>query len=187
MIEEMKEKKKKFLLSDKFKKYLIEAAVFLAGAVLIFNTYVELKTESQKVEGIDRTGQAISVDKLADLRLRYKTIKKDLNERLPVLYYAGLYGNWPLVDYEAFAIDEDIVQANASTLATYAQFDKFRESYVKPLHKVAKDQDVEGFKDSFDKMLNACNSCHNSTDVPYIQVTVPHKAELNPEVEPASQ
>jgi len=145
---------------------VVAAVVFMAVAMVIFTTFGGLKSDVQKAEGVDRSGKPISIDRLADLRVRYKTIKKDMNERLPYLYYSGADGNWNLADYELFAFEEDIAQANASTLATYAQFEKFSDEYIKPLHKVAQARDAEGFKISFDKMVKACNDCHQTAQVP---------------------
>lgn len=174
------------ILKGKLKKYVVAAVVFVAAAMVIFNTFGGLKSYTKKAEGFDRSGKSISIDRLADLRLKYKTIKKELNERLPYLYYAGDEGNWSLADYELFAIEEDILQANASTLAAYAQFENFNDEYIKPLHKVAQAGDAAGFKNNFDKMVKACNDCHQSTQALYIKIRIPDKAYLNLDTAPPS-
>ena len=103
------------------------------------------------------------------------------------LWFAGSAGNWKLADYELSEINEGLEDA-----VKYYPLFKNKPVAVMITHYTA--QPIGGlrqsiaagnekqFRQSFDKLTNACNSCHRAADHGYIVIkrpgTLPYTNQL---------
>jgi len=94
------------------------------------------------------------------------------------LWYAGAVGNWPLANYELTQIRANIVDAKR----LYPNNSKSDMSAMNPaaedLGKAIKAKDSARFVQSFAKLTNACNNCHEAAGVGFIRIRVPRLSPI---------
>jgi hypothetical protein len=94
------------------------------------------------------------------------------------LWLAGNAGNWELADYEIDELKEGLEDA-AKYVPTYKDMPigKMIESTImKPIAEVEqaiKARDRSKFTSAFDKLSQACNSCHQATNRAFIVIQRP--------------
>jgi cytochrome c553 len=94
------------------------------------------------------------------------------------LSFAGSQQNWPLAEFEIDRMRKNFAEA----AKLYPEFDKvplaklIREISEPALDAVAasvKAKDEAGFKKSFARLTDACNSCHQAAGKGFITIRVP--------------
>lgn len=94
------------------------------------------------------------------------------------LWYAGAVQNWPLANYELTQIRANIVDAKR----LYPNNSRSDMSMMNPaaeeLSKCIEAKDSAKFIQSFNKLTNACNNCHQASGVGFIQIRVPRLSPI---------
>ena len=91
---------------------------------------------------------------------------------------AGHAANWPLAAYEAKELRETFEDI-ASYQAVWNDFPiaKLIEANLEPLlnalDQAIKDQNPTSFKQAYDKVTAACNSCHQATNNGFVAIRTP--------------
>jgi hypothetical protein len=93
------------------------------------------------------------------------------------LWLAGNAGNWELADYEIDELKEGLEDV-AKYVPTYKDMPvgKLIETTMKPIAEVEqaiKARDRSKFTSAFDKLSQACNSCHQATNRAFIVIQRP--------------
>jgi len=94
------------------------------------------------------------------------------------LWYAGAVQNWPLANYELTQIRANIVDAKK----LYPNNSKSDMSMMNPaaeeLDRCIEAKDSAKFIQSFNKLTNACNNCHEASGVGFIKIRVPRLSPI---------
>ena len=99
------------------------------------------------------------------------------------IWMAGHADNWPLAEYEAKELRETFEDI-AMYQGTWNNFPiaKLAESNLVPpldeMDKAIKDKNAAAFKNAYDKVTAACNSCHQATGNEFVRVKTPSGADF---------
>ncbi len=127
-------------------------------------TPTKLKTE----------GGTITLQQLADVQPGAGRIMPLLGQRMTIAYYASKAGKWELADYELKELGEDAEVIEKTRPDHKKDIGHFVDgSSFKQLKSDTKSKDFTAFQTSFDKTVQACNSCHKSSGVSFIQYKLP--------------
>jgi hypothetical protein len=96
------------------------------------------------------------------------------------LWLAGQAANWPLAAYELDELREGMDDAATyhpthkdAPLPIDQLIDKMMKDPLEQLDKAVSARDQTRFTDAFDKLTEACNSCHKATNFGFNVVTRP--------------
>ncbi len=90
------------------------------------------------------------------------------------LWFAGQNENWELADFELHELEEaidDIQEIHATREET-----KYIDMIIEPLEKVDEavdNKDKAAFKQSYQALTNACNQCHTTVNMEFIEIKIP--------------
>jgi hypothetical protein len=94
------------------------------------------------------------------------------------LWFAGKAGNWPLADYQVKELREGFETVskyyptfNDIPLAT--MIDAIRDTNFAELDKAVAAHDSAKFARAFDKLTQACNACHQASELGFISIQRP--------------
>lgn len=96
------------------------------------------------------------------------------------LWFAGNVKNWELASYELDEIKEGLDDAVKyyptfkNDAPVSAMLDKFTSQPLTDLGRSIKAKDEISFKRSFDRLTNACNSCHQAAGMGFIVIKRPN-------------
>lgn len=110
--------------------------------------------------------------------LRYGTVMMEAGQRLQLAGEAAVAENWPLAAYQIHEIEElweeDLVRARrpggVDEAVLVAMQDAMVASVIEPLHEAAVAGDGARFGDAWKDLARACNQCHATHGVPFVQV-----------------
>lgn len=115
------------------------------------------------------------------LRKELAAAQPGLGERMSLvqthhakLWYAGLYGNWPLADFELDEIQEqlDAAKGLAATRPEVIHLPMLDPALDSLRQSVAR-KDNAAFKTAFETLTRTCNDCHVSNHFEFNVITVP--------------
>ena len=133
----------------------------------------ETNEKTETVFGTNSKGAKITIDQLADIQPGTAVQMKEVGDRLWVVYYAGIDGNWELAEYQIHEAESAISKLDITRPKRLELFKAFTEEDMKPLHEAVDSKDADGFKAAFDKVVKACNACHKKEDHGYILWKIP--------------
>ena len=94
------------------------------------------------------------------------------------LWFAGKAGNWPLADYQVKELREGFETVskyyptfNNIPLAT--MIDTIRDTNFTELDKAIADRDRAKFARAYDRLTQACNACHQASELGFISIQRP--------------
>jgi cytochrome c556 len=88
------------------------------------------------------------------------------------LYYAGVRKNWKLAQYELGEIKGGINRSAASYKEAENGASMMKES-IEALDAAVAQQNDERFVQSFTKLTESCNSCHQAHEHGFISIEIP--------------
>ena len=95
------------------------------------------------------------------------------------LWFAGINNNWDLASYELGELREGF--ENAQTYQPEFKGKPIKEIInpltnpaLNSLNEAINKKDLNGFKLAFNKLTQACNTCHQSTGYKFIQIQIPN-------------
>ena len=156
------------------KKLIILVFAVIAIVALVAGcstTETEEKTET--VTGTNSKGAKITIDQLADIQPGTAVQMKEVGDRLWVLYYAGIDGNWELAEYQIHEAESAISKLDITRPKRQELFKAFIDEDVEPLHEAVDSKDADGFKATFDEVVKSCNACHKKEKKAFIKWKVP--------------
>jgi hypothetical protein len=94
------------------------------------------------------------------------------------LFFAGQAGNWELASFELKEIEEGFEDARTCTpehegVNVKELLETIGPPATKGLHKSIEKADKRLFAESFQVLTVACNACHASAKVPFIEIIEP--------------
>ena len=94
------------------------------------------------------------------------------------LWYAARANNWELADFQLGEIKElmgDIqdLYPKFKSLPFADMLDAVIVGQIADLEKIVAAKDAKGFPAAFDKLTEACNSCHQAVGIPFIAIQRP--------------
>jgi hypothetical protein len=143
-------------------------------------------------------------DKVKKMQATIDSLQKQLNETYKPgfgefmsgiqthhskLWFAGLYENWPLADFEVHELQEslDAIQKFCSERSEVKEIAMINAP-IDSLLKAIKQKDSGLFKSSFVLLTNTCNNCHKQTEHGFNMVTIPVAPPVtNQDFRPASE
>ena len=111
-------------------------------------------------------------DGLAERDTRLADLMVIIQLRHAKLWYAAKLENWPLAAYQIDLLS--VALEEAAELAPGLPFEV--DGATAPLAETIAAQDAASFDSAFHTMTDACNGCHATADVGFIEIRVPARA-----------
>ena len=146
----------------------MRALLFLCTVAMASAVAQEKPAESQMHQAPAATGYAPGLGEIMSLQLM----------RHAKLWLAGSQKNWPLADYELDELREGFedVQKFHPThegVPVGAMAQSLTQAPLEALGKAIDAKDAAGFAKSFDRLTEACNTCHRAAKRAFIVITRP--------------
>ncbi len=133
--------------------------------------------QSWEAEWLGQTQQEI-IDNTEEQFQGFSRTMTENAYRYQELYWAGQDQNWEYAEYQREHIVEALEQGFVRRPEHEASAQQFMEIALPEIEEVIKSADQRQFFESFDRLTNTCNTCHQMEDVPFITV-VPPKVRHN--------
>ena len=94
------------------------------------------------------------------------------------LWFAGKAGNWPLADYQVKELREGFETVSKyyptfNDIPVATMIDAIRDTNFPELDKAVAAHDRAKFARAFDRLTQACNACHQSSELGFIVIRRP--------------
>ncbi|WP_298428696.1 hypothetical protein [Rhodoblastus sp.] len=103
------------------------------------------------------------------------------------LAFAGRLQNWDLAEYEVVQLRKNFADAahyfpNFQNVPVAKLIREYSEPALDDVSKSLKAKDSRGFQQAFNRLTEACNSCHQAAGMSFIKVRVPTASPFSNQV-----
>jgi hypothetical protein len=133
----------------------------------------DFENRVRSVEFDNRQGRKLTGEQLAAMQPGLARLMPEIGNRVWKLYYAALAENWPLAKFQLKEA-EKLMDLCALTRPKYAKsLGKFVEEHVRPMMAALEEENLDAFKDAFEKSVERANTYHEIYDKPFLRWKVP--------------
>lgn len=127
----------------------------------------------------------ITLDQLGKTLPGMGTIMIEVGNRFTAANYAYKAGNWDVVGYQLKELGEIMEVGEITRPKRKKAIKKFLSgSAYKKLNAAVKNKNAAEFQAALNETITACNKCHTSGGVPFIQYNVPTSYSSNLKLAP---
>lgn len=130
------------------------------------------ETETWESEWLGQTHQEM-IDNVEEQFQGFSRTMTENSYRYQELYWAGQDQNWEYAEYQREHIVEALEQGFVRRPEHEASSQQFMEVALPEIEEVIKSADKEQFLESFNRLTNSCNTCHQMEEVSFIKVATP--------------
>lgn len=84
----------------------------------------------------------------------------ELTDHFNIMWFAGQAGNWDVVMFEAYRVEETIKANVIVRPARKAALEAWSKPTVESIQQAAKDKNLDAFVKAYDTSVAGCNACH---------------------------
>ena len=151
--------------------------------LLMFLSLLSCNQKNEKIASLQK--------KIDSLELQLKnTYKPGFGEIMSVvqahhskLYFAGIYKNWKLADFEVHEIMEAVENIKKyETERKESEYINMIEPYLDSVNVSIQKKNEANFKTNFIELTNRCNTCHKDTHFEFNVVKIPETSPFTNQV-----
>ncbi len=141
--------------------------------LMMINSSCKQSTQdSIQTEWLGENRQEIA-DNLEQQLQGFSRTMVETSYRYHELYWAGMDKNWDFAEYQREHIMEALEQGFIRRPEHEPSAQAFVNVALPEIQSAVESQNSEMFEDTFLKLTNACNTCHQMEDVPFITIVIP--------------
>ena len=159
----------------------MKKGLFVVGLIVVFliglNNYLQISSLKKKLEQLDQElPRNLEQEEPEDIELG--DVMTKLQRHINKLWFAGQEANWPLSAFYVHELEETFEELTDHEVIDEGVniTDLAKSMGLKPLKMVedaVQQKDAEAFQLSYDNLISHCNSCHQSSNHPFVVIKTP--------------
>lgn len=143
---------------------------FLVVALVLFASACQQAPKETKIKV---EGGSLTLDQLGQVQRALGTLMMENAQRMTATNFAAKAGKWDLAGYELGEMREAMQTGELTRPEHKSALKKFLDGPFTKIEKSVKDKDAAGFPTTFNQTVDACNGCHKTSGVPFIEYALP--------------
>jgi hypothetical protein len=110
------------------------------------------------------------IDEVRSVLPKFAIPMREVGDRFQNMYFAAKGGNWALAAYMSKYMNGAMSPAKVTKPNEYPAWKSFYDTTFAPVTKAIEAKDFKAFEAAYDKMIPACNGCHQGMGYGFIKV-----------------
>jgi hypothetical protein len=137
---------------------------FSRGVAVAFVSFLPLVTAAA-AQDVQK-----QIDEVKSVLPKFAIPMREVGDRFQNMYFAAKGGNWALAAYMSKYMNGAMSPARVTKPNEYPAWKAFYDNTFAPVTKAVEAKDFKAFDSAYNKMIPACNACHQGMGYGFIKV-----------------